>query len=115
MSGLVIKQDQNLSKLFEEVTEYEVKKALNKIGDVVVDEMKARIAVDTGNAQKSIKKYLKRYDNGWGVTVYPSTRYYYYQEIGTSRFKGNVGRLLSAIVDTRAECFDIAEEVLKRK
>ena len=45
MAGLVIKQDQNLSKLFEEVTEYEVKKALNKIGDVVVDEMKARIAV----------------------------------------------------------------------
>ena len=115
MAGLVIKQDQNLSKLFEEVTEYEVKKALSKIGDVVVDEMKARIAVDTGNAQKSIKKYLKRYDNGWGVTVYPSTRYYYYQEIGTSRFKGNVGRLLSAIVDTQAECFKIAEEVLKRK
>ncbi len=115
MSGLVIKQDQNLSKLFEEVTEFEVKKALNKIGDVVVDEMKARIAVDTTTAQKSIKKYLKRYDNGWGVTVYPSTRYYYYQEVGTKKDKKNIGRLLSAIVDTQAECFKIAEEVLKRK
>ena len=82
MSGFVIKQDQNLSKLFEEVTEVEVKKALNKIGDVVVDEMKARIAVDTANAKKSVKKHLKRMDGGWGVAIYPSTRYYYYQEIG---------------------------------
>ena len=106
---------QEALKLFEEVTEFEVKKALNKIGDVVVDEMKARIAVDTGTAQKSIKKYLKRYDNGWGVTVYPSTRYYYYQEVGTKYQKKNIGRLLGAIIDTQAECFKIAEEVLKRK
>ena len=106
---------QEALKLFEEVTEVEVKKALNKIGDVVVDKMQADIAVDTANAQKSIKKHLKRMDGGWGVAIYPSTRYYYYQEVGTKYQKKNIGRLLSAIVDTQAECFEIAKEVLNRK
>lgn len=73
---------QEALKLFEEVTEVEVKKVLNKIGDVVVDKMQSDIAVDTSNAQQSVKKHLKRMDGGWGVAIYPSTRYYYYQEIG---------------------------------
>ena len=115
MANFSITGDQETLKLFEEVTEVEVKKALNKIGDVVVEKMQSDIAVDTANAQKSIKKHLKRMDGGWGVAIYPSTRYYYYKEIGTSGFKGNVGRLLSAIVDTQAECFEIAKEVLNRK
>ena len=106
---------QEALKLFKKVTEVEVKKVLNKRGDVVVDKMQSDIAVDTANAQKSIKKHLKRLDGGWGVTVYPSTRYYYYQEVGTKYQKKNIGRLLSAIIDTQAECFRIAEEVLKRK
>ena len=73
---------QEALKLFEEVTEVEAKKVLNKIGDVVVEKMQSDIAVDTANAQKSIKKHLKRMEGGWGVAIYPSTRYYYYQEIG---------------------------------
>ena len=106
---------QEALKLFEEVTEVEVKKALNKIGDVVVEKMQSDIAVDTANAQKSVKKHLKRMDGGWGVAIYPSTRYYYYQEVGTKYQKKNIGRLLGAIVDTQAECFEIAKEVLNRK
>ena len=82
MANFSITGDQETLKLFEEVTEVEVKKALNKIGDVVVEKMQSDIAVDTANAQKSIKKHLKRVDGGWGVAIYPSTRYYYYQEIG---------------------------------
>ena len=82
MANFSITGDQETLKLFEEVTEVEVKKALNKIGDVVVEKMQSDIAVDTANAQKSIKKHLKRMDGGWGVAIYPSTRYYYYQEIG---------------------------------
>ena len=82
MANFSITGDQEALKLFEEVTEVEVKKALNKIGDVVVEKMQSDIAVDTANAQKSIKKHLKRMDGGWGVAIYPSTRYYYYQEIG---------------------------------
>ena len=82
MANFSITGDQETLKLFEEVTEVEVKKALNKIGDVVVEKMQSDIAVDTANAQKSVKKHLKRVDGGWGVAIYPSTRYYYYQEIG---------------------------------
>ena len=82
MANFSITGDQETLKLFKEVTEVEVNKALNKIADVVVDKMQADIAVDTANAQKSIKKHLKRMDGGWGVAIYPSTRYYYYQEIG---------------------------------
>ena len=82
MANFSITGDQETLKLFEEVTEVEVKKALNKIGDVVVEKMQSDIAVDTANAQKSVKKHLKRLDGGWGVAIYPSTRYYYYQEIG---------------------------------
>ena len=82
MANFSITGDQEALKLFEEVTEVEIKKALNKIGDVVVDKMQSDIAVDTANAQKSVKKHLKRVDGGWGVAIYPSTRYYYYQEIG---------------------------------
>ena len=115
MADLYVHGAEQALKLFEEITEVEVKKVLNKIGDVVVDKMQSDIAVDTANAQKSVKKHLKRMDGGWGVAIYPSTRYYYYQECGTSRFKGNVGRLLGAIVDTQSECFEIAKEVLNRK
>ena len=82
MANFSITGDQETLKLFEEVTEVEVKKALNKIGDVVVEKMQSDIAVDTANAQKSVKKHLKRVDGGWGVAIYPSTRYYYYQEVG---------------------------------
>ena len=115
MADLYVHGAEQALKLFEEITEVEVKKVLNKIGDVVVDKMQSDIAVDTANAQKSIKKHLKRMDGGWGVAIYPSTRYYYYQEIGTKKDKKNIGRLLSAIVDTQAECFEIAKEVLNRK
>ena len=115
MADLYVHGAEQALKLFEEITEVEVKKVLNKIGDVVVDKMQSDIAVDTTNAQKSIKKHLKRMDGGWGVAIYPSTRYYYYQEVGTKYQKKNIGRLLGAIVDTQAECFEIAKEVLNRK
>ena len=115
MANLSITGDQEILKLFKEVTELEIKKALNKIGDVVVEKMQSDIAVDTATAQKSVKKHLKRLDGGWGVTVYPSTRYYYYQEVGTKYQKKNIGRLLGAIIDTQTECFEIAKEVLNRK
>ena len=115
MADLYVHGAEQALKLFEEITEVEVKKVLNKIGDVVVDKMQSDIAVDTANAQKSVKKHLKRMDGGWGVAIYPSTRYYYYQEIGTKKDKKNIGRLLGAIVDTQAECFEIAKEVLNRK
>ena len=115
MADLYVHGAEQALKLFEEITEVEVKKVLNKIGDVVVEKMQSDIAVDTANAQKSIKKHLKRIDGGWGVAIYPSTRYYYYQEIGTKKDKKNIGRLLGAIVDTQAECFNIAKEVLNRK
>ena len=115
MADLYVHGAEQALKLFEEITEVEVKKVLNKIGDVVVDKMQSDIAVDTANAQKSIKKHLKRMDGGWGVAIYPSTRYYYYQEVGTKKDKKNIGRLLGAIVDTQAECFNIAKEVLNRK
>ena len=114
MANFSITGDQEALKLFEEVTEVEVKKALNKIGDVVVDKMQEDIAIDTANAQKSVKKHIKKLDGGWGVTVYPSTRYYYYQEVGTKKDKKNIGRLLGAIVDTQSECCEIAKEVLNR-
>lgn len=107
--------DQECMKLFEEISEVEVKKVLNEIGDTVVNKMKADIAVDTANAQHSIDKHLKRVDGGWGVTIYPSTRYYYYQEVGTSKDRKNIGRLLGAIVDTQSQCFEIAKKVLDRK
>ena len=115
MADLYVHGAEQALKLFEEMTEVEVKKVLNKIGDVVVDKMQSDIAVDTANAQKSVKKHLKRMDGGWGVAIYPSTRYYYYQEVGTKYQKKNIGRLLGAIVDTQAECFEIAKEVLNRK
>ena len=115
MADLYVHGAEQALKLFEEITEVEVKKVLNKIGDVVVDKMQSDIAVDTANAQKSVKKHLKRMDGGWGVAIYPSTRYYYYQEIGTKKDKKNIGRLLGAIIDTQAECFEIAKEVLNRK
>ena len=58
MANFSITGDQETLKLFKEVTEVEVKKVLNKIGDVVVDKMQSDIAVDTANAQKSIKEWM---------------------------------------------------------
>ena len=50
MANFSITGDQETLKLFKEVTEVEVKKALNKIGDVVVEKMQADIAVEIGRA-----------------------------------------------------------------
>ena len=82
MANFSITREQKTLKLLKEVTEEEIKKALNKIGEKKKKKMQSDIAVDTANAQKSVKKHLKRVDGGWGVAIYPSTRYYYYQEIG---------------------------------
>jgi len=116
MNFNVVDGDRECEALFRELSDYEVKSIVTKIGEIVEKEMKARIARDTGNAHDSVKPYPKKLGPScWDVHIYPSTRYYYYQEVGTSKDKKHVGKLLGAIIDTKQKCFDVAREYVTKR
>lgn len=101
-------------KFFQEISDYELKKIANEIGDINVKAMQSSIATDTGKSKSSIKAKIKRVDGGIEVNIAPHTYYYGYQEWGTSKDKKNIGRLATAIESSKSQCFSIAEKVIKR-
>lgn len=113
MSGVTINGIEQTESLFKELTDAQVRKVANEIGDIVVDAMSANIAYDTGSSKKSIKKIVRKSDEGIKVSISPHTRYYIYDEFGTSKVKNNIGKLYRAIEGSKNECIDTAKELAK--
>ncbi len=113
MSGVTITGIEQTESLFKELTDAQVRNVANKIGDIVVDAMSANIARDTGASQKSIKKQVRKSDGGIKVSISPHTRYYIFDEFGTSKVKNNIGKLYRAIESSKSECINTAKELAK--
>ena len=113
MSGVTITGIEQTESLFKELTDAQVRKVANEIGDIVVDAMSANIARDTGASQKSIKKQVRKSDEGIKVSISPHTHYYIFDEFGTSKVKNNIGKLYRAIESSKSECINTARELVE--
>ena len=113
MSGVTITGIEKTESLFKELTDAQVRKVANEIGDIVVDAMSANIARDTGASQKSIKKQVRKSDGGIKVSISPHTHYYIFDEFGTSKVKNNIGKLYRAIESSKSECINTARELVE--
>ena len=63
--------------LFKEIDDSEVRKALNEIGDKAVNSMKGAVAVDTGATRASIKKSIRKSDQGIKLNIRINKQYYW--------------------------------------
>lgn len=114
MSCTVSGED-SVDSLFEEITDSQIRKVANDIGDIVAKEMKSSIAIDTGKSKSSVKKRVRVSEDGAIVTIKPTSYYYHYQEFGTSKDKSNIGKIAKAIESTKGKCIDTAKEVIKSR
>ena len=83
--------------LFKEIEDSELRKVLSDIGDKGTSAMSGAVAVDTGATKASIKKSIRKVDQGMRLTIRINKEYYLNQEYGTSRSNPrNVQRVYSA-------------------
>ena len=67
--------------LFKEIDDSEVRNALNEIGDKAVNLMKGAVAVDTGATRGSIKKSIRKSDQGIKLNIKINKKYYFTNKI----------------------------------
>ena len=114
--GVELEGFEDLTELFKdlEITEQEERAALNTIGNIVKEEIENNIPEDSGGMKKSVKKTIKRTDDGdLGVEVKIDKFYAKFQEFGTSQQKQNVGffdRSINAVID---KAIEEAKKVIK--
>lgn len=103
-------------KLFDEISDAEVRNVLSNIGDKAVSSMSSAVAVDTGGAKGSIKKTIRKVEEGIKLSVRIKKEYYMYQEFGAStsnpRNVQRVFRALNGIDDIAIK--QLEELVVKR-
>ena len=106
---------ENVIKLFEEISDSDVRKVLNEAGADIENIMKNNIAIDTSTAQKSIKKRVRKTAEGIKLTVRVGERYYINQEYGSSKADpSNIGRLSKALRGKDAEVIKALERLVKK-
>ena len=111
MSMSVKMDDLNIDDLFPEITDADIKSALQEVAKIGKSAMKEAMAVDTGEAKKSVKSRIKRLDGGgYKLSITYTKRYYGYQEFGaTTASPKNIGKVYKIVdgVDEKAdEIFD---------
>ena len=104
-------------KLFDEISDAEVRNVLSNIGDKAVSSMSSAVAVDTGATRESIKKTIRKVEEGIKLSVRIKKEYYMYQEYGASTSNPKnvqkVFRALRGIDDIAIK--QLEELVVKRK
>ena len=106
---------ENVIKLFEEISDSDVRKVLNEAGADIENIMKNNIAIDTSTAQKSIKKRVRKTAEGIKLTVRVGKRYYINQEYGSSTADpSNIGKLSKALRGKDAEVIKALERLVKK-
>ena len=102
--------------LFKEIDDAEVKKALNEIGNKAVNLMKGAVAVDTGATRASIKKSIRKSDQGIKLNIKINKKYYLNQEYGTSRSNPkNIQKVYKATQSMDDEAIKILEGLVKNR
>ena len=106
MGGCIVEGLDTSLALFDEITDDDIKKALNEIGKKAKKAMQVASAVDTGDAKRSVKSRLKRTSFGFKLTTRFTEEYYAYQEFESKKARPeNIGRAYRAIkgIDEEAE------------
>lgn len=113
MSSCHIEGFDSVLKLFEEINDIEVKKALNKIGDNGVRTIQGAMKEDTGESKRSVKKTVRRVDAGIKLTVKVNKDSYKNQEYGSTRSNpANVSKIYKAIKGFDLEALDILKKLV---
>ena len=111
MAGCIVEGLDTSLDLFDEITDDDIKKALNEIGKKAKKAMQVASAVDTGDAKRSVKSRLKRLPFGFKLVTRFTEEYYAYQEFESKKSDPkNIGRAYRALKEIDRE----AEEILRK-
>lgn len=113
MSGGAIIEGLDTSlDLFQEITDDDVKKALNDIGKEAKKAMQSASAVDSGDAKRSVKSRLKRTNFGYKLVTRFEEEYYAYQEFDTEKSNPkNIGKVYRALKGIDEQALKILEKL----
>ena len=113
MSGGAIIEGLDTSlDLFQEITDDDIKKALNEIGKKAKKSMQSASAVDTERAKKSIKSRLKRTSFGYKLTTRFEEDYYAYQEFESEKSDPKIiGKVYRALKGIDEEALKILKKL----
>lgn len=117
MSMSVKMDDLNIDDLFPEITDEDVKSALQEVAKIGKSAMKEAMAVDTGEAKKSVKSRIKRLDGGgYKLQITYTKRYYGYQEFKSQKSSSrNIGRVYKIVGDLDKKAMEILEKLIDKK
>ena len=118
MSVMDVKMNElNMDDLFPEITDADIKSALNEVAKIGKAEMKNAMAVDTGEAKKSVKSRIKRLDGGgYKLQIRYTKRYYGYQEFESEKSNiRNIGRVYKIVGDVDKKADEIFDKLIDKK
>lgn len=101
-------------ELFQEITDEDVKKALNQIGREAKKAMQSASAVDSGDAKRSVKSRLKRWNGGYKLVTRFTEEYYAYQEFDSQKSDPkNIGKVYRALKGLDEKALEILRKLPK--
>lgn len=117
MSMSVKMNDLDMDDLFPEITDADIKSALQEVGKIGKSAMKEVMASDTGEAKKSVKSRIKRLDGGgYKLSITYTKRYYGYQEFESQHSNiHNIGRVYKIVGDVDEKAMEILEKLIDKK
>ena len=118
MSVMDVKMNElNMDELFPEITDADIKSALNEVAKIGKAEMKNAMAVDTGQAKKSVKSRIKRLDAGGYKLQIRYTEYYYgFQEFESEHSNiRNIGRVYKIVANLDKKAEKIFDKLVDKK
>ena len=117
MSMSVKMDDLNIDDLFPEITDADIKSALQEVAKIGKSAMKEAMAVDTGEAKKSVKSRIKRLDGGgYKLQIRYTKRYYGYQEFESQKSNiRNIGRVYKIVGDVDKKADEIFDKLIDKK
>lgn len=110
MSGCTIEGLDSALELFEEITDDDIKEALNEIGKKAKKAMQLASSVNSGKAKRSVKSRIKRWSGGLKSVTRFTEKYYAYQEFESQKSNPkNIGRAYRALKGIDEEAMKILE------
>lgn len=117
MSMSVKMDDLNIDDLFPEITDADIKSALQEVAKIGKSTMKEVMASDTGEAKKSVKSRIKRLDGGgYKLQITYTKRYYGYQEFKSQHSDPkNIGKVYRIVGELDEKAMEILEKLVDKK
>lgn len=112
MAGCTIEGLDSSLELFDEITDEDIRKALNEIGKKAKKAMQSATAVDSGDAKRSVKSRIKRMPFGMKLVTRFTEEYYAYQEFESKKSDPeNIGRVYRALKGIDEEAVKILSKI----